>query len=330
MNNNQREHNRDPRAGVSAEAAHRVPQGKRGAAKGKKNGNDKKFYIITVTVGVIVIAASVYAGGLVAQLRSEDTQAPSGATPSQSEVQTTAAPVSETVPETTAAPAETEYNVPSVRFVTDLSAYEKYMNPEGEMRDAFLLLVNSKNTLSSSYVPTELENVKNTRADGRAKQQLVSYAAKALEAMFKEMYEAGYTDVTVTSGYRTYAYQQQLFSSYTNKELSANSSLTKAQAEAIVETYSARPGTSEHQSGLCIDMHNLGSADKAFAKQKAYTWLYDNAWKFGFILRFPEDKTDITGISFEPWHYRYVGRYHAWKIHDLGICLEEYIELLNK
>ena len=59
------------------------------------------------------------------------------------------------------------------------------------------------------------------------------------------------------------------------------------------------------------------------------TWLKDNAWKFGFILRFPADKTDITTIQFEPWHYRYVGRYHAQKIHASGLCLEEYVAQLG-
>ena len=116
---------------------------------------------------------------------------------------------------------------------------------------------------------------------------------------------------------------------YTDNEMKKNPSLTRAQAEAITETYSARPGTSEHQTGLCCDMHNLSSADVAFAKKDAYKWLKDNAWKFGFIIRFPEDKQDITKISFEPWHYRFVGRYHAKAIYDAGLCLEEYVKLLN-
>lgn len=76
-------------------------------------------------------------------------------------------------------------------------------------------------------------------------------------------------------------------------------------------------------------MHNLSAADKAFANKPAYTWLCDNSWKFGIILRYPEDKTNITGYDFEPWHYRYVGRYHAYKIHESGLCLEEYVSQLN-
>ena len=94
-----------------------------------------------------------------------------------------------------------------------------------------------------------------------------------------------------------------------------------------VATFSNPPGSSEHQSGLCADLHNLPSADVSFSKKAAYTWLRDNCWKFGYILRYPEDKVDVTGISFEPWHYRYVGRYHAKRIFDEGLCLEEYLKL---
>jgi D-alanyl-D-alanine carboxypeptidase len=109
-----------------------------------------------------------------------------------------------------------------------------------------------------------------------------------------------------------------------------NPSLTEAEAKEIVLTYSAFPGTSEHQTGLCCDMHNLPSAGVAFANKEAYTWLKENCHKFGFIIRFPEDKTDITGYSFEPWHYRFVGRYHATRMYNLGMCLEEYVEHLAK
>ena len=108
-----------------------------------------------------------------------------------------------------------------------------------------------------------------------------------------------------------------------------NPSLSREQAEAIVMAYSCKEGTSEHQTGLCCDMHDLSGADISFANSDIYPWLRENAWKFGFILRFPEDKVDVTKISYEPWHYRYVGRYHAQKIHESGMCLEEYVSKLN-
>jgi len=210
-------------------------------------------------------------------------------------------------------------------FKTDLSAYEKYMNPTG---NDFLTLVNYNNYLSADFIPENLIDVVNTRAD-RAKVQLSEYAAKALEALFIEMYANGYKDVTVTSAYRSYATQKYYHNYYIDQELKNNPGWTWTQAKEKVLTYSAEPGTSEHQLGLCIDMHNLASADKLFAKEEAYTWLRENAHKFGFILRFPEDKTDITKIDFEPWHYRYVGRYHATKIYEAGMCLEEYVKTVK-
>ena len=145
-----------------------------------------------------------------------------------------------------------------------------------------------------------------------------------------EMQAAGYYGMAVHSAYRDYSRQASLFTTYTANEMAANPTLTKEQAEAIVLTYSTRPGTSEHQTGLAVDMDTRGDFSTEFGNTAEYRWLTENAWKFGFILRFPADKTAITTIQFEPWHYRYVGRYHAKKIHDAGLCLEEYIALIKQ
>ena len=228
-----------------------------------------------------------------------------------------------------------EDEVPAVEFKSDLSSYEQYMNPTGEERNAYLILVNTKHTIGEDYAPTDLVDIKNTRSD-RGARQMREVAEKALEAMFIELFANGYDGngpsgypVSVMSAYRSYTEQVSLYNSYVDREMKDNPSLSRAEAEKITATYSAPPGTSEHQTGLCVDMHNLSSAQKAFADQPAYEWLRDNAWKFGFILRFPEDKQDITGITFEPWHYRYVGRYHAYKIWKSGVCLEEYVEAME-
>ncbi len=205
-------------------------------------------------------------------------------------------------------------------FISDLSAYEEYMNPSG---NKYLSLVNYITPLSSSYIPDDLTDVADTRSD-RAKVQLRKYAAKALEALFIEMRANGIMDVSVTSAYRSYEYQKQLHNSYNQNEL-ATYGMTWAEAKQKVITYSSEPGTSEHQTGLCVDMHNLPSADISFARTEAYRWLKENAHKFGFILRYPEEKVNVTQISFEPWHYRYVGRYHATKMYESGMCLEEYV-----
>ncbi len=225
-------------------------------------------------------------------------------------------------------------DTPTPEFISDLSEYESYMNPTGADRDAYLILVNAWNKIGEDYVPDDLVDLVNTRGDRKA-QQMRKQAAMALEAMFIELYANGYDKkgpsgypVTVMSGYRSYTNQVSLFNSYVDREMRDDPSLTRAQAEDITATYSARPGTSEHQTGLCIDMHNLSSAQRSFADQEAFLWLRDNAWKFGFVLRFPEDKQEITGITFEPWHYRYVGRYHAYRMWKTGMCLEEYVETL--
>lgn len=218
-------------------------------------------------------------------------------------------------------------SVPEVTFSQDLSSYEEYMNPANSSE--YLVLVNTEHTLDASFVPEDLADITNTRQDGRETQKLRSCAARALEALFLEMNAAGFTDVSVTSGYRSYEYQKNLFNGYVQEEMSKNPALSEAEAENLVASYSSRPGTSEHQSGLCVDMHNLPGASVEFSSEAAYNWLDENAWKFGFILRYPEAKTDITGISYEPWHWRFVGREHAYKIHSASLCLEEYVSSLN-
>ena len=203
-------------------------------------------------------------------------------------------------------------------FKCDLSAYEMYMNPADP--DEYLTLINSAHPLDKDYAPSDLINITNTRKDGRATQKMRLYAAKSLEALFVEMRAAGFTDVSVTSGYRSYESQSKNF----ENEVAIFGGDREKAAQSV-----ALPGTSEHQSGLCIDMHNLSSASQAFEKQDAYDWLRANCANFGFILRFPKDKSDITGIIFEPWHYRYVGRFHAQQIMEQGVCLEEYIDMLE-
>ncbi len=215
-----------------------------------------------------------------------------------------------------------------LEFKNDLSAYEEYMNPTGDKRDAFLILVNTTNTLTENDIPADLVDCQHT-STARKTQQLREYAAKALDALYMEMKSNQFYNMAVYSGFRDYSYQATLFESYTNNEMAANPSLTREQAEAIVLTYSTRPGTSEHQTGLAVDMDTMGTFSTDFAYTAEYAWLQENAWKFGFILRFPADKTDITTIQFEPWHYRYVGRYHAQKIHASGLCLEEYVAQLG-
>lgn len=227
----------------------------------------------------------------------------------------------------TGAPTETEQGDLTVEppvFHSDLFAYETYMNaPAG----SHLLLVNKSHLLASDYVPEDRIPV----ADARKDITLCRTAEKALEAMFIEMRTCGYRGVFVTSAYRSYAYQNGLFQTYIGEEMSKNPSLSETEAREKVLRYSARPGTSEHQTGLCVDLmiDGMRDLDESFATYPVYEWLQENAWKFGFVLRFPADKTEITGYDFEPWHYRFVGREDAYRMYKTGMCLEEYVASLE-
>lgn len=208
-------------------------------------------------------------------------------------------------------------------YSIDMTEYEQYVSPADPME--YVFLVNPTHTLASDYAPDDLVWIKDMRA-GRPEyySYLREYAEKALEAFLEEGRQYGIDDVTVSNGYRSYSAQASLFNSYVEQERAAHPDWTEEQVIAYVLTYSTRPGTSEHQSGLCVDMHNRPSTDLSFAGTEAALWLEANCYRFGFVLRYPEDKTDITGIMFEPWHFRFVGREAATEMHELGMCLEEY------
>lgn len=282
--------------------------------------------ILLLAICILAIVFIAKSCGKKTPVIPQDPSEPSASASSESD---SASDTDSAEPPTSEAVTEPVEQTPS--FTADLSAYEEYMNPTD--RDAYLTLVNATHPLASDFIPADLTDLVNTRGDGRATQKMSLYAAKALEALFIEAKaenqltvnpKSGYP-LSVMSAYRSYAYQSSLFSHYTDNEMARNPALTREQAEAITVTYSNRPGTSEHQLGLCVDMHDLSGADVSFKNSTSYPWLSENAWKFGFILRYPEDKVSETAVSFEPWHYRYVGRYHAKKIHDAGLCLEEYI-----
>ena len=214
-----------------------------------------------------------------------------------------------------------------VKFISDLSEYEKYFNPPAENIDEYVILINQTHPLDpQDYAPPDLVDVKDTRPDGRAIQQLRLYPEMALRAFLIEARANGHTNVTVTSAYRGFDLQTQLF----NNEVATMRPVHGDNAEAMAATSVAYPGQSEHQSGLCLDMHSYSAAAQNFGNEPDGKWLAENAHYFGFIIRYPQDKTEITGIKYEPWHFRYVGRYHATRIYDLGLSLEEYWDLYLK
>lgn len=173
------------------------------------------------------------------------------------------------------------------------------------------ILVNKHNYLKEDYVPENLKSLSSTYALSNMK--MVEEAANAFESLSKDASKENYK-VIAMSTYRSYEYQVDLYNKY-----------VKSDGKDAADTYSGRPGNSEHQTGLAVDVYNQTETYTNFEKTKEYNWMQENAYKYGFILRFPKDKENETGYEFESWHYRYVGKDIAKYIHKHNITLEEYI-----
>jgi len=189
-----------------------------------------------------------------------------------------------------------------------------------------LILVNKQHPCSAEYEAYAKENlapVFHTRADGRPAQYLQKDAACALDALLYSAEKAGY-DISVTSAYRSREYQAEIFN--TRRAMHVSAGKDNDEAVRLTERYVALPGYSEHHTGLAVDMHSMTSAEVSFADTEEFRWLCENAPKYGFILRYPKGKEDITGYAFEPWHFRYVGQC-AVEIANSGLTLEEYLTL---
>ncbi len=217
---------------------------------------------------------------------------------------------------------------------------------------AYLLLANKVEILGADYTPSELTRIKNDFVASWHQSNGLYLEARVVAALYEmmdEMAAAGVTDVRVTSAYRSYTRQSQLYNQYLMEEQStitqnaytyfgveyiqknykdkALNKLSYEDALAVVLSYSAAPGTSEHQTGLCLDFitSTMSGLDTTFENTDAFEWLSENAYKFGFILRYPKGKEAITGYTYEPWHYRFVGREAATDIYFGGHTLEEYL-----
>ena len=151
----------------------------------------------------------------------------------------------------------------------------------------------------------------------------------ALMEMIDGCYDAGLTPV-ICSAYRTQDFQERLYNNKVSEWMEQGYGLEDAKAKAGRQV--AVPGTSEHQLGLAVDIVdvNYQLLDTNQENTDVQKWLLENSWRYGFILRYPTDKTDITGIVYEPWHYRYVGKEYAKDIYEKGVCLEQYLEQWGK
>ncbi len=189
------------------------------------------------------------------------------------------------------------------------------LNPDFEM----LLLVNGENPLPDDYdanIRKDLVTIDKKYRNNNNVTDIHKDVYPYITAMVKAAQADG-VDLRVWSPFRSYATQNILFQNQV-KRVGGD--------EDLAATVVARPGTSEHNTGLCADFN---MASDSFEKTKMYKWMVQNAEDYGFVLRYPKDKTDITGVIYESWHWRFVGINRAKDMNKLGLCLEEYIEYLN-
>ena len=186
---------------------------------------------------------------------------------------------------------------------------------EADMNQGWnLILVNDDFKVPSSYEVNLVELDNGKEVDER----IYPYLSDMLEDMEKEGIYA-----FVSSGYRTISYQQQLLDQRIEAYRSEGYGPIKSYVAA--RSWVALPEHSEHHLGIAVDINNQSNT----SSDKVYSWLSNNAYKYGFIKRYPGDKIEITKIHSEPWHYRYVGYEHAKYMYEKNLCLEEYIEQLN-
>ena len=205
-------------------------------------------------------------------------------------------------------------NIPLNKIIIDVNIglnnkYYTHTSPSKNLNKPYIL-VNKYNYLTKDYIPQNLEEIKKEYALKGMK--LVNYAKDAFEEMARNA-KLENLNIIAMSSYRSYNYQLNLYNNYVQKD-----------GRELADTYSARPGYSEHQTGLAIDIYNGTTDYNNFDQTKEFEWMNNNAYKYGFILRYPKNKEKETGYNYESWHYRYVTKAIATYIHKNKISLEEY------
>ena len=203
--------------------------------------------------------------------------------------------------------------VTKVNVMTDNDYYSESVPTD--LSKGYAILANKYHYLPEDYNPDDLVKVDwKYRFGGES--NTIQIRSEVYEA-FKRMWEAAYEEghyLMVESGFRTYQYQKKIYDDYAKKR-----------GVSYADSIAARPGYSEHQTGLALDIYSKScSVSSEFKNTQVYAWLLANSYKYGFILRYPENKNKITGYSFESWHYRYVGEELSTKVHDSCLTFDEY------
>ncbi len=198
-----------------------------------------------------------------------------------------------------------------VRMVNTRRNYDFYTHTlKTDMDKEYAILVNKYYSLPDKYAPDDIVDISNQYAYGQNK------IRKEVFEAFKNMFNDAKNDkvtLIINSGYRDYDSQKKLYDEYKN-----------IKGEEYADGYAARPNFSEHQSGLALDIITYGASGTTFDSTDAYKWLVKNADKYGFILRYPKDKENITGYSYESWHWRFVGTDLARKVKKSNLTYDEY------
>ena len=181
-------------------------------------------------------------------------------------------------------------------------------------------IANYDNLLPEDF-EVELANIDNSKDP----KQFDARAVKYLKDMINAMKKDGNTKIWCQSTFRSVKRQKELYDASVQKYLKQGK--TQEEADKLTLEYINKPGGSDHNLGLAVDFNYV---DNSFAKTSEYKWLLKNAENYGFILRYPEDKEDKTKIAYESWHWRYVGEENAKRMNELNMCLEEYVEYLQK
>ena len=267
-------------------------------------------YLVRRTIFLVALMLLLFGAGwgLWRLLSGEGEEGPGSSGTAQSPSQTPSQP------ETSASPDPEPVSVPEP---------EPDPGPAIDPDDWQLVLINPTHSIEKE-LEIEFDEVQGYKFDSR-----IAGKVRELIAAAKE---DGYS-LAIVSGYRTMDRSRML---YANK-VAEYQAMGYDEATAKVEAarWVAPPGTSEHHSGLAMDIVSgdyytkYNDLVEAFENEPEAVWLKENCARFGFVLRFPKDKTDITGINFEPWHFRYVGEEHAQVIMEQGLCLEEYLGVLD-
>jgi D-alanyl-D-alanine carboxypeptidase len=260
--------------------------------------NKKRFFITIGSLLLFFVVVGVITVNILSMIA-----------PSKSKVENTVQNNSNSVQTTTTQPTVSQNNVQSNSSQSNISSNQKSDSQDEDV----LILVNKQNSIDKNYVPSDLETVD---LRGVRETRLRAVAAENLVNLFSDGDAKGIT-LYCCSGYRSYE---------TQKELYEENVKTYGQKEA--DLVSAKPGMSEHQTGLAMDVTAESvnyDLTESFGETKEGQYIRDNAYKYGFIIRYPADKTAITGYAYEPWHLRYVGVDAATVIHEKDITFEEYL-----